>query len=351
MSNAEAELGGRRLRWGLVGASTMAHEFVGPALRAGGHHVVGIATRSPARGAEVADALGGAPVFATVEQLLETVEPDAVYVSSTNEHHAPQTLAAARAGVHVLCEKPLATTLEDAHAMVATCREQGVLLATNHHLRNAAAHRRLHELIAQGTLGEPLAVRLHHAVWMADKWRGWRLSEPGAGGGVVLDLTVHDVDLLRFLLDDEVASVSAIAGRQGLSATPAIEDAAMAVLRFRRGTMVQCHDAYTVPNSRTALELYGTEAAAFVLDAMAGRPIATLTLRRDGVEEPVALTQPASLYERAVQAFAAAVAGEGRPAATGEDGLRSLAVALAVKRSAELGCELELDAAVGEASQ
>ena len=150
-----------------------------------------------------------------------------------------------RAGKHVLCEKPLALSLDDAREMVATCQAAGVVMATNHHLRNAATHRTLRRLIAEGTIGTPLAARVFHAVYLPPRLQGWRLSKPEAGAGVILDITVHDADTLRFVLDDEVTEVTALAAQQGLG-TSEVEDAVMGVMRFRRGVLAQFHDAFTI---------------------------------------------------------------------------------------------------------
>ena len=128
---------------------------------------------------------------------------DAVYISTTNELHRDQLLAAVRAGKHVLCEKPLALTLDDARAMVAAARDAGVVMGTNHHLRNAATHRAMREAIQQGRIGRPLFARVFHAVFLPPHLQGWRIDKPEAGGGVVLDITCHDADTLRFVLDDE----------------------------------------------------------------------------------------------------------------------------------------------------
>ena len=91
---------------------------------------------------------------------------DIVYVSTTNELHRPQTLAAAAAGKHVLCEKPLALTVAEAREMVAACRAAGVVMGTNHHLRNAATHRAMRDAIAAGRIGRPLFARVFHAVYL-----------------------------------------------------------------------------------------------------------------------------------------------------------------------------------------
>ena len=138
-----------------------------------------------------------------------TIPTDAVYISTTNELHRDQAIAAVKAGKHVLCEKPLALSLEDAHAMVRAARDAGVVMATNHHLRDAATHRAMRDAIAAGESASPCSARVFHAVYLPPHLQGWRLDRPEAGGGVILDITVHDADTLRFVLgDDPVEAVA-----------------------------------------------------------------------------------------------------------------------------------------------
>ena len=94
--------------------------------------------------------------------------------------------------------------------MVVECRERSVVMGTNHHLRNAATHRAMREAIKQGRIGKPLFARVFHSVYLPAHLQGWRLDRPDAGGEVVFDITVHDADTLRFVLDDEPNSVLAM---------------------------------------------------------------------------------------------------------------------------------------------
>src|SRR5690606_32707707 len=95
----------------------------------------------------------------TLDALVNDPSVDAVYISTTNELHRDEVFAAAKAGKHILCEKPLATSLDDARAMVKAAKEAGVVLATNHHLRGAATHRAMRNAVAAGRIGRPLAAR------------------------------------------------------------------------------------------------------------------------------------------------------------------------------------------------
>jgi 1,5-anhydro-D-fructose reductase (1,5-anhydro-D-mannitol-forming) len=313
----------------------MALRWVGPAILAAGDRIVGISSGAPARAAEVAAALGGPTVHESVQALLGSREVDAVYISSLNHLHAAQAIAAAAAGKHVLCEKPLATSVADAQRMIDAAEAAGTLLATNHHLRNASAHRAIRRLVAEGALGRVVAARVHHATYLPREWHGWRLTSAAAGAGVALDLTVHSADLLRYLLADEVADVTAVSGHQGL-ATHGIEDALMTAMRFRDGALASVHDAFTVPNASTSVELLGDRAAVVAPDGMSGRRASRVLLRRGGAVEPVDVGRHDDPYEVGVRRFRGALRGEGTPTATGHDGLEALRIALAA-RSAALG--------------
>jgi 1,5-anhydro-D-fructose reductase (1,5-anhydro-D-mannitol-forming) len=227
-------------------------------------------------------------------------------------------------------------TGEDARAMVQEARAAGVVLATNHHLRQVPSHQAVRELIAAGGLGHVHAVRVMHAGFLPPEWRGWRLETPSAGAGVVYDLTVHDADLLRFLLGDEVEAVSALAAPSSM-AEAGIEDAVMSVLRFAGGTLAFCHDAFTTPNAENRIEIYGSEGALHIPGGMFGHGGCEVWRVRGEERELIAPKEAPNLYASVARELAAAVAGEGRPSSSGEDGLRAVEIAEAVRASLRTG--------------
>ena len=322
--------------WGLIGASTVASEHMIGAIRAqSGHEVVAVASSGAERGRAYAERHGIRAACDSVEALLADPAVHAVYISTTNELHRDQVLAAAAAGKHVLCEKPLALHVEDALTMVAACREAGVTMATNHHLRNAATHRKIRELVQGGAIGRPLFARVFHAVYLPSHLQGWRLDRPQAGGGVILDITVHDVDTLRFILGAEPVEAvgllqSAALAREGL------EDGVMAVLRFDNGVLAQLHDAFTVKHAGTGIEIHGEQGSIVGSNVMTQQAVGELLLRTGAGEQAVPVAHT-NLYERGVAAFCAAMRGDGVPAASAEDGVRSLAAAVAVAEACRSG--------------
>jgi 1,5-anhydro-D-fructose reductase (1,5-anhydro-D-mannitol-forming) len=332
------------VRWGLIGASTIAREWMIDAIRAQPDGAVAaVASSNAERGARFAAETGIPRTYDSVDALLADAEVDAVYISTTNELHHAQTLAAAAAGKHVLCEKPLALTLADAREMVEACAAAGVVLGTNHHLRNAATHRAMRAAIRAGQIGRPLAARVFHAVHLPEHLQRWRLERADAGGGVILDITVHDADTLRFVLDDEPLEVVAQTQAAGM-ARAGLEDGVMAVIGFRSGLLAQLHDAFTVRYAGTGFEVHGTEGSLIAQDVMTQPPIGEVRLRTEAGEQVLPLEQE-NLYVRAVRRFHRATRGEDTPAATGQDGVRSLALALAVREAAHTGRRTAVDPA------
>ncbi len=329
------------LGWGLIGASDIAETRMIPAVAAQpDSRVAAVMSRSVERARDYAVRHNIPQAYDSLDALLADPAVDVVYISTTNDLHHDQAIAAARAGKHVLCEKPLALTVAAAREMVEACAAAGVVLGTNHHLRNAVTHRALRRLIGDGAIGQPLAARVFHAVYLPPRLQGWRVTAPAAGGGVIFDITVHDADTLRFVLGDEAVEATALTARQGLAAGE-IEDAVMGVLRLDGGALAQHHDAFTIRHAHTGFEVHGTDGSLYAEDVMTQDPVGRVLLRREGGGiTGIDVGAPEDLYARSVRLFNAAVRGEGEPAATGEDGVRSLAIALAVRQSVATGCRV-----------
>ncbi len=328
------------MRWALIGASTIAAQYMIRALRAEGSEIVRVASASSERGAAFA-AAHAIPLSGTsVEEAVADPDVDAVYISTTNEKHLPQALAAIAAGKHVLCEKPLAMSLADAVSMVRAAEDKGVLFATNHHLRCSGSHRAVRALIRDGRIGRALSLRLHHAVHLPENLQGWRINSPTAGGGVIPDITVHDADVVRFLTGEDPKTVVAQMAASGLG--QGVEDSVMSVWSMPSGVMVMSHESFTHPFAGTGLEVHGTEGSIFARGVMTQNPVGEIEVVTAAGRETVAYDSH-DLYGEAVRRFHAAAAGRGEPAATGWDGVKSLAVALAVREAALTGAAVDVD--------
>ncbi len=329
------------MQWGLVGASTIASEHVIGAIRAqAGNSVKSVLSSDAQRGADYAARHSIAESTTDLEVILDDPEIDAVYISTTNEKHHPQAMAAIARGKHVLCEKPLAMTVAEAIEMVRAADSKGVVFATNHHLRNAGSHLAIRDLIQSGRLGEVLSIRVFHAVHLPAHLQGWRINDAAVGGGVIPDIVVHDADTVRFYLDEDPVDVVAKAGTSGMG--QGVEDSVMSVWSMPSGVMVQTHESFTHPFAGTGIEVHGTMASVIARNVMTQRPVGEIALVDGEGRTPIPFSDH-NLYARSLSLFVDAVAGEGRPSADGVDGVKSLAVALAVRNAASLGQAVTVD--------
>jgi 1,5-anhydro-D-fructose reductase (1,5-anhydro-D-mannitol-forming) len=156
-----------------------------------------------------------------------------------------------------------------------------------------------------------------------------------------MDITVHDADTLRFVLGEEPVSVIAMTQSGGMGAE-GIEDGVMGVVRFESGLLAQFHDAFTTRYATTGFEVHGSDGSLVGTNVMTQRPVGEVVLRTASGEEKLTLDHE-NLYVRSIRAFQDAVKGKGRPAATGEDGVRSMALALAALEAARTSRETRVE--------
>ena len=323
------------MRCALVGASTIAADFMIDALRrVDNGHIGWLVSGSESRATSYAQTHQIAAVTTRIDDMLADPTVQTVYISSTNDKHFAQANRCIAAGKHVICEKPLAMSVAEAVLMVKAAEKAGVTFATNHHLRCSGSHRAVRDIIAAGRIGQVLSLRIHHAVHLPPHLQGWRINDAGAGGGVIPDITVHDADCVRFLLGEDPVSVVAEACVSGMGA--GVEDSVMAVWSMPSGAMVMAHESFTHPFAGSGLEVHGTEGSIFARGVMTQLPVGEIELVTAKGRETVPFSDH-NLYMEAVRQFVAAVAGQGTPAADGKDGVKSLAVALAVRDAATTG--------------
>ncbi len=329
------------MNWVFVGASTIASQYMLDAVRQQpGHEVTWIVSNSPDRVQSWAQEHGIANATTDLEVALSDADAHAVYISSTNEKHYPQAMAAIAHGKHVICEKPLGMTRDEAVEMVRAAEKAGVVFATNHHLRCSGSHRAMRDLIASGRIGKVLSLRIHHAVHLPENLQGWRINSASAGGGVIPDIVVHDADVTRFLLGEDPETVVAQMTSSGMG--QGVEDSSMSVWSMPSGAMVMTHESFTHPFAGSGLEVHGTEGSIFAKGVMTQQPVGEIELVTKNGREAVPFSNH-NLYVQGVSDFVSAVAGEGRPAADGVDGVKSLSVAFSVREAAETGKRLTVD--------
>ena len=330
-----------KIKWGLIGASNIAKQWLCASINKHPDcEVVSVYSRNEGRAVAFAKELGLQRQFTSLTEFLADPGIDAVYISTTNEKHHDEAIAAAKAGKHILCEKPLAMSVEDARAMVAAADEAGVVFATNHHLRNMETHRAIKNIITSGQLGQITSARIAFTVDLPDDLARWRLNDPAAGAGVILDLTVHNMDLLRFYFDANPVAVTAMGVTSG-AAPQGIKDNVMTVWEFPGRLLVSCQDSFLVPFGGTAVDVHGTLGSVHGDNVLWQKPQGKVMLRdKAGLREiDVEHRVP---YDRTIVDFVNAIRGSGTPSVSGEDGVQSLRLAIGAMRSIETGQTVKL---------
>ncbi len=322
-----------------IGIMSMAHmhaySYAGAINSIANAELVGIADHDAERAASSAEQFKTRAMGGYAELL--AMDIDAVVIGSENSRHRELCEMAASAGKHILCEKPLATTIADGEAMVACCREKGVHLMTAFPCRFSPAMTRLKACVDDGSAGAVLAIR------GTNRGRcpfGWFVDRDLSGGGAVIDHTVHVTDLMRWLLRDEVAEVHAEVSNRMFGRE--FDDTGFLSLGFSKGVFATLDASWSRPRS---FPTWGDvtlsvvcERGTLTLDMFA-QNLVVYSDRTGGVSW---VPWGSNIDQLMLQAFVNSVERGEEPPVTGEDGLRATEVALAAYRSAETGVAVRL---------
>ncbi|WP_432510532.1 Gfo/Idh/MocA family protein [Kineococcus sp. SYSU DK001] len=309
-----------RTGWVVAGAGWVARDHMAPALAASASsRVVAVVDRDLEAARALAARFPGAEAHDDLTAAFATPGARIAYVATPNHAHREVAVAAARAGLAVLCEKPLAADLDDAAALVAGCEQAGVVAATAFDQRFHPAHEAMAAMVARGDLGTVTAVRIVYACWLPPGWAppgsttgdNWRVDPVRAGGGAYVDLAPHGLDLVGTLLGEDVAT--ATTHLQHRVHDYAVDDGSVLVGSTPSGVLVTISNSFntveTLPRRR--LEIVGT----------AGQLVATNTMGQDagghvefvdaatGASREVGFDRETSPFTGELRALEAAVTG------------------------------------------
>jgi 1,5-anhydro-D-fructose reductase (1,5-anhydro-D-mannitol-forming) len=321
------------LRWGIIGPGDIANSSMAPAINADPNsELVAVVSRDQGRADAFAQKHGAKWAGTDYGAMLARDEVDAVLITTPNALHADQVVAAARAGKHVLCDKPLALNAAEAWRAVDACREAGVKLGINFQTRHHAPFQEARRIIKAGEIGEIVEIQIDASPGRRPP-AGWRTDPELAGLGSV-NIAIHLYDVLRFLVDAEVTEVAAMfnSGREA----GVIETLPMVLIRFDNGALAYANGNQATPFPLNEIVIYGTRGR------IDGRGITRPLMEGDMtvVTEEGSRTDKWSTkdcYERTVCAFSEAVLAGRDPNPSGEDGLRSVQLADAIAKAAREG--------------
>jgi predicted dehydrogenase len=319
-------------------------------LQAAGADVVCVSSRDIEKARQKADQYGVADASDDWRAVLGRGDIDAVVIATPDFTHEELAVAAARAGKAILLQKPMARNSDEARRILTAVDQAGVLLVVSFMHRYFPEVEQIRRLLADGALGHVQSVRQRNATAGAD-WAAWFYRKEQVGGGVVLQLGIHGIDLLRYVVGEitAVQAVTTITSRErvladGTMVHPDNEDWATAVYRFDSGAMAVHEMSYNevAGTDRFRMELYGKDGTAW-LRTERGR-LALYAPGHIGSAGWFAPDLPAEdVGARQHRHFLAMVRGEEPADTSARDGLASLLVAEAIYRSADGGAWTEVE--------
>jgi len=340
--------------WGIVSTGNHPDRKVVPAMNISDDtNVVAAYSRDMGRAEAFAQKHRIANAYDSLDDLLANPDVDAVFISSPNFVHASQTIAAAEAGKHVLTEKPMAVSVNEAADMVRACRDNGVKLGVGFQLRFHPGHQQARQLIEDGTLG---TISMIQGQWCRGE-RGdinpptrtglnawWGVPEMIGNASTLMGTGVHVMDLLQYLMDQPVVEVAALT--DGQTAENPLEQAGVVSIRFEDGTLGSIVCGRRVPDTENDAMIYGSEGRI----ALRGTLWEAMTGSFDVVSETVNTSETyeenlLTLYKLQTEAFNRAIQNDETFHSSGEDGLSVVELTSAIIESARTGRAVKVERA------
>lgn len=332
---APDDVGGEfeRVRWGILGAASIGMRKVIPAMQRGARtEILAIASRDLGKARVAADALGIERAYGSYEELLEDEDVEAIYIPLPNHLHVPWAIRAAEAGKHVLCEKPIALSAEEARSLLAARDRHGVQVAEAFMVRTHPQWLAVRELIAAGRIGELRVIEGHFAYFRRDP--NDVRSRPEWGGGGLMDVGCYPITMSRWLFGEEPRSVIGILDRDP---ELGVDRIASGMLRFSSGHATFTSAMQLVHYQR--MQIHGTSGRIEVripFNAPPDRPCQIFVDdgRELGDASAVAVEFPVvDQYTLQGDRFSEAVRGIGEVPVSIEDAIANMAVIDALVRS------------------
>jgi predicted dehydrogenase len=343
-----------KIKWGVIGSGGIAKRRTIPEgiLKAGNAELCVVFDIDEQVNAEAAGKYGAVQA-ASVEDLLDA-DIDAVYVATPACLHTEQVRACAKAGKHVLCEKPLGMTTAEAEEMIELCKQAGVMLGCAFMMRFVAQHCEALKLIRDGKLGKPTYARAQLSCWYPPIDGAWRQDPATGGGGALIDMGGHCIDLLEMFFG-KVTRVSCFINNTVHDYKS--EDSAVVMLFFENGAIGTVDTFFCIPDnsSKNVLELYGSKgsilAKGTIGQGAAGQMKAFLEQDNEEYDAQQARTEahdmviapePVNTYQAEIEEFGRAVIDDREPLINGELGLRSQKILTACYESARSGMVVDV---------
>lgn len=249
----------RKVRFGILGAGGIADRRTMPGMLLAEHaEIVSVMEIDAAVAERLRAKYDAKRAYIDEVELIRDPEIDAVYIASPISCHARQAKLAADHGKHILIEKPLALTAGEGQEVVDYCREKGVLIAAGLMMRFGSYVQAMRNAILAGKIGDVVSCFAHFTCWYPDIPGNWRQTKASAGGGALMDMGVHCIDLIRYVTGQNVKQVAAM--HDTLSFNYEVEDSSTLLMRLENGALATVQSNFNIPDEASLwrLEFFGT---------------------------------------------------------------------------------------------
>ncbi len=323
----------RKVKWGVIACGGIADRRTLPGMMLSETaELVAVMDVNPDFAEKCKEKYGAKYAFTNYEDLLALDEIEAVYIASPVFCHKEQALAAAKAKKHILLEKPMGLTVADSEEIIAACDEAGVKLGCGFMMRFHAYHQAIKQVIAEGKIGEIVSMRAQFTCWYPEMENCWRQDKTLSGGGALMDMGIHCIDLLQYLSGLEAVECVGFAQHQTFNYTA--DDSASVLMKMNNGALAYVDANFNIPDAaaKCPLEFYGTKGSIIAIGTLSQVEGGTVEIlacpetkgydaQQDrSLVEPIKLeVEFGNMYTKEIDAFANAIVNDVEPPVSGKN--------------------------------
>lgn len=323
----------RKVKWGVIGCGGIADRRTIPGMMlANNAELVAVMDSNGAAAETVKEKYGAKYAFDNYEDLLALDEIEAVYIASPVFAHKEQAMAAIKAKKHILLEKPLGLTLEDSLEIIDACEKAGIKLGVGMMMRFHAYHQAIKKIIADGTIGDIVSMRAQFTCWYPTIEGSWRQDKTLSGGGALMDMGIHCIDLLQYCSGLNAVECTGFAYNQTFGYNS--DDSSAVIMKMENGALAYVDNNYNIPDAaaKCPLEFYGTKGSIIAVGTLSqdeGGSVEVLACpeaagydaqqNRSLVEPMEVKVEFGNMYTKEIEAFSDAVINDAEPIVNGKN--------------------------------
>jgi len=324
-----------KIKWGVIGCGGIAMRRTIPGMMLSQNsELVAVMDTNPDAAKKVKNEFNAKYEFCTVEELLGVKEIDAVYIATPVFCHKQQVKLAADAGKHILLEKPMGLSVDESKWISDYCKSKGVKLAVGLMMRYSAYHQKMKEIILNGGIGDIVSMRAQFTCWYPKMEGNWRQNKKTAGGGALMDMGIHSIDLLQYISGTKAEVVACFAQNQTFDY--GVEDSASLIMKMSNGATAYVDSNFNIPDNaaKCRLEFYGTKGSILAEGTIGQVESGEIKLtssdsslgysaiqNRNGEDFVIIDVVPGNMYEKEISSFADCIINNTDPQITAEDGI------------------------------